>query len=265
MKSNKPDPMKMALADAVWRGLGERFDVAELPRIRALIDVWCGRRRAHPRPQQLVIDDFFMPGLVNDTPWFETNLFQAAARFEANHEQLKRELHALREHTPAPAYPGPGWNHWRVFELYDPRKGPTKLCELAPVAASILEELLKDSPHIQQFCFLALSPRSRLPVHADIANFLVSCHLGVEVPENSGLVVAGEARALQEGHCYCFNNSYLHSAYNDSERDRWVLAVHQTHPELTPVEKLAIKVIFELARNLRVNPSATAQASDLAG
>lgn len=206
-----------------------------------------------------------MPGLVNDTPWFETSMFEAAAKFEAHHEQLKCELNALRRHAAAPAYPGPGWNHWRVFELYDPRSGPTGLCDLAPVAASILEELLQSSPYIQQFCFLALHPRSRLPVHADIANFLVSCHLGVEVPENSGLVVAGEARAAQEGHCYCFNNSYLHSAYNDSDRDRWVLAVHQTHPELTPIEKSAIKVIFELARNLGTNRPATSQAPSLAG
>jgi aspartate beta-hydroxylase len=72
-------------------------------------------------------------------------------------------------------------------------------------------------------------------------------HLGLKVPDDTGIEVAGTRWKLQsfssphlrgrlpwrEGELLVFDDSFEHSVWNDSEEDRIIFILDVPHPELT--------------------------------
>ena len=48
-----------------------------------------------------------------------------------------------------------------------------------------------------------------------------------------------------EGKSLVMDTSFIHSTANDTEGDRYVLIVRFWHPEVTPMEKLAMQFVFD--------------------
>ena len=64
------------------------------------------------------------------------------------------------------------------------------------------------------------------------------------VPDGCGLKVADETRVPEEGRLMVFDDTWQHSAWNDSDEPRVVLIFELWHPELTPPEQEAVLAGF---------------------
>jgi aspartyl/asparaginyl beta-hydroxylase (cupin superfamily) len=143
----------------------------------------------------------------------------------------------------------PGWKEIKLIHEFEPVE---RNRTLAPTMSAIADQILAEYKVVAQFTILALEPGTELPVHADMANFLVSCHMGIEVPRECGLQVGAEKRSWLEGKCIAFNNSYLHSAFNHSSRMRYTLVVHTLHPNTTLTERKALALIVSTLKSMSV-------------
>jgi aspartyl/asparaginyl beta-hydroxylase (cupin superfamily) len=66
-------------------------------------------------------------------------------------------------------------------------------------------------------------------------------------------VIAGRRVDLREGRAFVFDDSFVHTAWNESDRPRFVLYFDFFHPDLTPQEVWALKQYYE---DLVVRPAA---------
>jgi aspartyl/asparaginyl beta-hydroxylase (cupin superfamily) len=79
-----------------------------------------------------------------------------------------------------------------------------------------------------------LSPNSSIAKHRGDTNAVIRCHLGIEVPDSlpiCGLKVGEEEKEWQEGKWVLFNDAYIHSAWNNSNKRRIVLILDLIKPE----------------------------------
>ena len=88
---------------------------------------------------------------------------------------------------------------------------------------------------------------SGLPPHSDNANFLLTGHLGLVVPDGvcEFVMVDSEARRWREGHVLLADTSFVHATRNDCEADRVVLHFTVWHPDLAAAERDGIVRLHE--------------------
>ena len=78
--------------------------------------------------------------------------------------------------------------------------------------------------------FSLLRPRTRLAAHCGPTNCRLRAHLALLVPEGDcAICVGGEARRWREGEVLLFDDSFEHSAWNDTDLPRLVLIVDLWH------------------------------------
>ena len=96
-------------------------------------------------------------------------------------------------------------------------------------------------------CFFAKQgPRSGLKPHSDKNNFIITCHLALDVPEGECWIQVGnEKHYWKNGKTCVFDTSVIHSTENASDRVRYVLLIRFWHPDLTADEIDAFKFIFD--------------------
>jgi len=87
-----------------------------------------------------------------------------------------------------------------------------------------------------EVCLARMPPHTKIQPHSDNTNFLLTAHLGLEVAEGCTLQVGEWKREWRPGQALVFDHSYIHSASNDSERDRYVLVFRFYHPGCTDEE-----------------------------
>jgi tetratricopeptide (TPR) repeat protein len=85
-----------------------------------------------------------------------------------------------------------------------------------------------------------LAPHTRIPEHFGVSSAILTAHLPIEVPPGCGLKVHQETREPQAGKLMVFDDTWEHSAWNDSDQPRVVLIFELWHPELTGPEREAI-------------------------
>ena len=83
-------------------------------------------------------------------------------------------------------------------------------------------------------------PNSGLPPHSDNANFLLTGHLGLVVPDDGVcefVMVDSEARRWREGGVLLADTSVVHAPRNAAAADRVVLHFTVWHPDLAAAER----------------------------
>lgn len=91
-------------------------------------------------------------------------------------------------------------------------------------------------PGVAQFgttLYSALAPRTQIAPHHGYSNAKLRCQLPLLVPGGCKLKVGDQEVEQQEGRCIVFDDSFLHSAWNDSGEARFVLVFDFFHPDLT--------------------------------
>jgi aspartate beta-hydroxylase len=232
-----------------------RVDHAVRVHLREVAD---GPRDAMQKPRFL-----YFPGLPQ-TPFMDPFLQPWARRLADAFETIRDDaLRVVREdaHTlpdfivppdgaPRDAFVGgdaadPRWQaffFWRHGERFDANHAR------CPRTSEVLEslELCRIAGEAPEILFSVLRPGSYIKPHHGVTNVRAVMHLPLVVPPDCALrlVDRGE-HAWREGELVLFDDTYLHEAWNRSDRTRIVLLMDCWNPHLTAVEKQALVLLIE--------------------
>lgn len=101
--------------------------------------------------------------------------------------------------------------------------------------------------------FARQGPRSNVEPHSDLCNFLLTGHLGLDVPDDGECALffmdpaSPPVRWERNTLAPLLQTSFRHAAVNDSDRPRAILYFDFFHPDLRPGERRAL-LAFERAR-----------------
>ena len=93
--------------------------------------------------------------------------------------------------------------------------------------------------------FSLLAPNTRIPPHVGVNNARLVCHLPLIVPDGCWFRVGAETRYWKEGEGFVFDDTIEHEALNPSDELRVVLIFDVWHPDLSLLEREAVKAIIE--------------------
>ncbi|KAL7580576.1 hypothetical protein ACA910_003697 [Epithemia clementina (nom. ined.)] len=138
---------------------------------------------------------------------------------------------------------------WKTLVLMDRGVWDDRNVHLFPVTAQAVRDA--GVPAVEVF-FASMDPHSEIPTHSDSTNFVLTCHLGLEIPEPTTptsvgcqLRVGNQVRSWRNGHVLLLDTSLLHNAVNDTPQTRYILMMRVWHPELTLVERQALQFIWD--------------------
>ena len=137
---------------------------------------------------------------------------------------------------------------WSTLVLMNRGIWDAENVQLFPQTSQILYDC--NVPAVEIF-FASMQPNSSIPYHSDYTNFVLTSHLGIDIP-NSGtnqcrLNVGGTAEEQWlNGKVMIFDTSIMHNAINENtEQVRYILMMRIWHPDLTPVERQALQYIYD--------------------
>ena len=93
--------------------------------------------------------------------------------------------------------------------------------------------------------FSLLAPGTAIPPHVGISNSRLVCHLPLIVPEGCWFRVGAETRYWKRGEAFVFDDTIEHEALNPSNDLRVVFIFDLWHPDLSDVERDAVKALIE--------------------
>jgi len=120
-------------------------------------------------------------------------------------------------------------NSWKkiVFWVWGIRNKP--ICEKFPFTTSLIEKFQNVTS-----CFVTkLSSHSIIRSHGGETNAHLRIHLGLNVPEEDaqcGIEVNNQKVSWKNGRAFAFLDAYHHHAWNNSDKDRYVLIVDVLRP-----------------------------------
>jgi len=165
--------------------------------------------------------------------------FPWMAPLEAAYPKIRAELEALLEAETGflrvyQDYTDQG--HWAGCYFYIFGKAVEANCQRCPETARALRAI----PGVVECgtsLFSALAPGTRVAPHCGNTNAKLRCQFPLVVPENCGLQVADRHIEQKEGQAFVFDDSFVHSAWNLSDRPRFVLLFDIEHPDLVSEER----------------------------
>lgn len=93
--------------------------------------------------------------------------------------------------------------------------------------------------------FSLLAPNTRIPPHVGVSNARLVCHLPLVVPEGCWFRVGAETRLWRRGEAFVFDDTIEHEAMNPSGELRVVFIFDLWHPDLSEVERQAVRALIE--------------------
>lgn len=134
-------------------------------------------------------------------------------------------------------------SEWKTLGLFDRSDWDETNVGLFPRTSALLN---KCGVPLVEALFAKMSPGSSIKAHSDMSNFVLTAHLGIDVPEGECWIQVGnERREWKNGKMLVFDTSVLHEAANESPRDRYVLMLRLWHPDVTQAERKALQFIFD--------------------
>lgn len=116
-----------------------------------------------------------------------------------------------------------------------------------PTTMAFLEQL--EQPRIAgagpNAMFSLLAPNTAIPPHVGVNNSRLVCHLPIIVPEGCWFRVGAETRFWKRGEAFVFDDTIEHEALNPSAELRVVFIFDVWHPDLSEVERAAVKALIE--------------------
>ena len=93
--------------------------------------------------------------------------------------------------------------------------------------------------------FSLLAPQTRIPPHVGVSNVRLVCHLPLVVPDGCWFRVGAETRNWRRGEAFVFDDTIEHEALNPSDELRVVFIFDVWHPDLSEVERGAVRALIE--------------------
>ena len=171
-------------------------------------------------------------------PWHDVADFPWASELERNFRDILAEALAVLDEAKGFSsydYPGVNQGGWKSFSFVSQSKENPQNLRSCPKTAALLQRVPR-YPHFRDAMFSLLEPRRDIPPHQDSHNLYLTCHLGLRIPRNAGIRVAGIERGWKDGECLIFDSSYSHTAFNPGDAARLLLLVDFLHPEINDAE-----------------------------
>jgi len=260
--------------DEFWREcallLASNFEPSQIGRV---LDFGSYARGQMPVPAPEVpgheCSEEFFPGL-DARPWHEPAQFPWIEGLELQAGVMQEELRSVladsgRTFSGDSALQsqvmGSGWSAIRLQRL---GRWNDETVQLFPKTYAALRDLNIPTA-VRGVMFARMTPGSTVAPHSDGRNFILTCHLGLDVPEQGCWIeAAGQRKEWEEGKAIVLDTSFTHSTANQSDRDRYVLIIDFWHPGLTQVEREALQVVYDLRyeydKGIIAPPSAPAPA-----
>jgi aspartyl/asparaginyl beta-hydroxylase (cupin superfamily) len=146
---------------------------------------------------------------------------------------------------------------WAASYLWVFGKKVEDTCRSCPQTADLLGAI----PGVAEFgttLYSGLAPHTHIAPHFGYTNAKLRCQLPLQVPGRCKLKVGDHEVEQREGKCIVFDDSFLHSAWNDSDEPRFVLVFDFFHPDLTPGE---IQYLIRLAKERQLATALLDQAA----
>ena len=167
-------------------------------------------------------------------PFTDIKHFSDLQILEDNWEVIRDEAMALYnsghidvgEDLPASGFYKNG--RWKSFYLKSYNNEIPSAYELAPKTMALIDQV----PSMRMALFAALMPGKDLKKHHDPFAFTLRYSLGLSTPnsEDCCLVVDGNDLPWHDGKSYIFDETYMHSTYNNSDKMRIILMTDVDRP-----------------------------------
>ncbi len=195
---------------------------------------------------------FYFPGL-RSSPYWDKKLIPSVKILEDNYQEIKREF-MLKRNLLENDYKLIDREHslhkgkWEWYNYVSKGKIHENFKENFPSTYEILsgiEDRLLNIPFA--YCFFSLLDKEgAIAEHYGPCNIRLRIHLGIDIPQDCSISVAGEEKTWEEGKCLVIDDSYLHSVSNNNkEKSRVILLLDIWHPDVHKDERQAIIEMFK--------------------
>lgn len=130
--------------------------------------------------------------------------------------------------------------HWAEVNIIRQGMPQSRIVELLPITSSVVLSIMDASTMIHGGSKVSvIDGGSLVRPHTGATNARLRVHMGITVPNDCGIVVDGEERTWAEGKCMVFDDSFVHSVWQNSSRVRIILIVDVWHPQLNESGRVA--------------------------
>ncbi|MFO7304790.1 MAG: aspartyl/asparaginyl beta-hydroxylase domain-containing protein [Gammaproteobacteria bacterium] len=182
-------------------------------------------------------------------PYIDVNRFPELAVLQQNWETIRDEALRLFDEgyiRAASTYNDLGFNSffrrgWKRFYLKWYGEFLPSARSLCPKTTALLEQL----EIVNAAMFTLLPPGSRLGKHRDPFAGSLRYHLGLSTPnsERCAIVVDGEAYYWRDGEAVMFDETFIHYAYNETDKPRLILFCDIDRPLRNPIGRFINRYI----------------------
>lgn len=142
--------------------------------------------------------------------------------YECNQEKMNvaSEVNWMGPRDSAGTQYGPSW---KTLGLQDRSVWDAERTKDFPVTIGILQQL--KVPSCEVF-FAKQGPNSGILPHTDKNNFIITCHIALDVPEGECWIQVGNEKYFwKNGKSVVFDTSITHSTANNADKTRYVLLI----------------------------------------
>ncbi len=192
---------------------------------------------------------------VPDLPVFDARDFPGLATLSENWASIRDEAALVLAHRDAvPALRDISPDHadiatddkWKSFFLVGYGHNAEDNRRRCPETARLVDSV----PGLNSAFFSILEPGARIPPHFGVTKGLLTCHLGLIVPEGDcRMRVDRQIVHWREGECLVFDDTYEHEVWNDTGAVRVVLLVQFKRPIRYPGKLAADAFLWGVRRS----------------
>jgi beta-hydroxylase len=193
--------------------------------------------------------------LIPNDPVLDPDLFDWLAMLRDNWKAIRDEAIAVLERPEAVpllneispdhediAPPG----KWRSFFLHGYGFSVPENLARCPKTAAIVARI----PDLNTAFFSILAPGAHIPAHRGVTKGLLTCHLGLIVPEGRlEMAVGPETVRWQPGETILFDDSWTHEVWNDTAETRVILLMQVRRPLRAPGKWLADAFLWAIRKS----------------
>lgn len=212
------------------------------------------------------------PGLEPIT-FYKNEQFSWVKTLEDNYQGIKGELDALYDaNVEVKPYIESGAStgnegldvlvdslDWSSIHLIKAGEYKNELLVKCPRIKEVLNQLPMPvlSGNGPEVFMSILKAGAEIKPHYGLSNIKLTVHFALDIPENCSIKVGNDIQNWSDGKVLVFDDSFQHSAWNRSDRDRKVLIIEVWNPDLSNLEIQGIQKIMELqylaSENVRKN------------
>jgi beta-hydroxylase len=157
---------------------------------------------------------------------WETIRDEAMRLYEAGHIKKSENLNDLAFNT----FFKRGWKRFYLKWYGDTFPSAAELCPKTV-------ELVKSIPSVNAALFTLMAPQSKLGAHRDPFAGSIRYHLGLITPNDDKcrIYIDGTPYAWRDGEAVLFDETYIHSANNETDKPRLILFCDVARPITNPI------------------------------